>query len=408
MSIKISCIGCTLIDQIFNSIDFNSTEFKDLCSHNPGDGGLEPGKLVFSEHLEKFSGLALSQIINKLTQGRNPDAVNVGGPGIVAAIHASQLLEANQDITIEFYGSKGTDAAGTMLETIVKKTPINTDTLTTMEGDTPTTVVLSDPLYHEGHGERTFINNLGTAATYNLEQVPETALKADIVFLGGTALVPKIHEAISPILKKAKMSGSFTIAATVYDFRNQQRAPLEPWPLVAESSDYSLLDLLIMDKEEALRISGADSLKEALHYFKNMGVGATVITHGAQAVHFFAQSSWYTPAQISVLPVCEAIDLELQAHPEKRGDTTGCGDNFAGGILASIAEQMSRNPQAPLHILEAISWGVVSGGFSCLYFGGTFVEETPLQKRELLLPYFINYQQQISDINSDGNRELQK
>jgi len=53
---------------------------------------------------------------------------------------------------------------------------------------------------------------------------------------------------------------------TVFDFRNQKRNPGKPWPLLDSIEDYRLIDVLIMDCEEAMKISGTASIDEAARF----------------------------------------------------------------------------------------------------------------------------------------------
>ena len=94
----------------------------------------------------------------------------------------------------------------------------------------------------------------------------------------------------------------------------------------------------------------------------------------------------------TTLPVSAKVTAELKAG--KRGDTTGCGDNFAGGVIASLVEQLHAG-KTELDLLEAARWGVVSGGFTCFYVGGTYYEQAPDEKRRLLMPYYEAYLNQI-------------
>ena len=54
--IIISGTGCALADFLYNDILFSGPTFQKYQSKKSGDGGLSPGKLVFTEELEKFSG----------------------------------------------------------------------------------------------------------------------------------------------------------------------------------------------------------------------------------------------------------------------------------------------------------------------------------------------------------------
>ena len=81
-------------------------------------------------------------------------------------------------------------------------------------------------------------------------------------------------------------------------------------------------------------------------------------------------------------------------HPERTGDTTGCGDNFVGGIIASVAKQLLNQPDQPVNLEEAIALGIVSGGYACFYHGGTCYEDYPGQKKEWIEPYYRDYLRQ--------------
>jgi sugar/nucleoside kinase (ribokinase family) len=95
------------------------------------------------------------------------------------------------------------------------------------------------------------------------------------------------------------------------------------------------------------------------------------------------------------MPVCEEVNRELAHFPERKGDTTGCGDNFAGGIIAGIAEQLSLAPKGKIDLREACIPGTAAGGFACFTVGGTFYETYPGEKRERLAPYIASYRKQI-------------
>ena len=73
----------------------------------------------------------------------------------------------------------------------------------------------------------------------------------------------------------------------------------------------------------------------------------------------------------------ELVNEDLAKYPEKRGDTTGCGDNFAGGLLASIIMQLSEGAAAgELDMRTAAAWADASGGFACFCLGGTYLERS--------------------------------
>ena len=98
-------------------------------------------------------------------------------------------------------------------------------------------------------------------------------------------------------------------------------------------------------------------------------------------------------SELKEMPVSQKVIDELKNS--QTGDTTGCGDNFVGGIIASVVTQLQDGIKNP-DLNEACSWGVVSGGFTCFYMGGTYFEEKPVKNWQQLEPYYESLQKQIS------------
>ena len=386
--LKISGTGCALVDYLYQPVCFTSETFNRYTSLQPGDGGLSPGKLVFKDEFEKFSGEDYLKVKEQITQGNPPVTLNIGGPSIVSLIHAAQML-IDTPAEVYFYGSKGCDEGAAFIDERLLKTPLKTGKYKTVNQYTPFTDVLSDPDYDFGHGERVFINNIGAAWEFYPDDLDDAFFDSDILVFGGTALVPHIHQSLLELLKKAKEKKAITIVNTVYDFLNEKTNPEKAWPLGRSAETYDYIDILITDKDEALRLSGRQTVDDAIMFFEETGAGAAIITHGAHPVRYFSRGDLFVAANGSK-PVSEKV----KNTPERAGDTTGCGDNFAGGIIASVAKQCINRPNQPLNLEEAIDLGVVSGGFACFYYGGTFYEAYPGQKKELIEPYFQDYLRQ--------------
>jgi sugar/nucleoside kinase (ribokinase family) len=390
----ISGTGCALADYLYPGLSFNAPQFAAYLSRETGDGGLSPGKLVFTEELEKFAGKPYLDILKELTGGADPSTFNIGGPGLVSLIHAAQLLES-QKYEVRFFGMTGTDDTATRIMDMVKQTPLQVANY--RQGSsraTPFTDVFSDPNYDNGHGERTFVNNIGAAWDYSPDNLSEQFFESRIVCFGGTALVPQIHDNLTQLLRKAKKNHCITVVNTVYDFRNEKNNPGKPWPLVEEPRDYALIDVLIMDKEEALKISGKDTIRDAARYFEETGVSSFFITNGAESVTLYSDGEFFNWFPVQSFPVSQKV----KECSNRTGDTTGCGDNFAGGLIASLAEQLSQDKMQNPDLMEALAWAVASGGFACYYYGGTWFEQCAGQKRELVLPYRQDYLEQIKPL----------
>ena len=388
--VRISGIGCCLVDRIYDGVDFQSELFGKYLSKKAGDGGLEPGKLTFEEELEHFSGDGfLAKILPQLTEGRDPQIENIGGPCVVALINAAQLAWRESEVC--FYGCRGDDGVGEYLLQKLQQTNLDLSHYRIQKGsETASTSVLSDPNFDNGHGERTFVNTIGASWHYLPEEVDASFYDSEICVFGGTALVPRIHQGLSTMLRKAKEHGSITVVNTVYDFLNQKKNPEQRWPMGDCDESYRYIDLLIVDHEEALRLSGCSDIPSSIAVFREKGVGAVLVTNGAKDVSIWVDSLLFGKIEEQTMPVSAAVGEALKQG--KKGDSTGCGDNFAGGVIGSLAKQMAEGNS--LDLKDATRWGIVSGGFTCFYYGGTYLEQKEGEKFALLQELYDKYLQQ--------------
>lgn len=389
--IIVSGVGCCLVDLLFNDIDFSGEAMRSCLSMKRGDGGLTPGQLVFREEFEKFSGNSFDLALKRITGGRKHDKINIGGPSIVSLINAAQLADPS-GCEVRFYGRGGNDEIGEYLISALKKTPVVLKDFKLINNQTPSTVVLSDPGYENGHGERIFINSIAAAWEYGPDNLDDDFFSSDIVVFGGTGLVPQIHDNLTSLLKKAKSKGCITIVNTVFDFRNEKANPSKKWPLGESDESYGYIDLLITDQEEAFRLSDEHDPNNAVSFFSEKKVSSVMITNGSKNVITWSDGHFFNISGIKALPVSEKVINERKYA--QIGDTTGCGDNFVGGVIASIVDQMQNSTGNP-DIIEACSRGVVSGGYACFYLGGTYFEKETGEKKAKIEPYYEAYKRQI-------------
>jgi sugar/nucleoside kinase (ribokinase family) len=389
--IIVSGVGCCLVDLLFSNIGFNSAAISPYLSKKRGDGGITPGHLVFQEEFEKYCGRPFIEVLDKITGGRTHDKINIGGPSIVSLINVAQIADS-KNCEVRFYGRGGKDEIGEYLISAMRKTPVILKDYKLIDNRTPSTVVLSDPSYDNGHGERAFLNSIGAAWDYKPEELDDDFFHSDIVVFGGTALVPQIHDHMTTLLKKAKANGCVTIVNTVFDFRNEKANPSAKWPLGESDESYAYIDLLIADQEEAFRLSGEHDPQAAIKFFRDKKVSSLIITNGSKNISTFSDGRFFTSAALIEMPVSHKVVDELKKP--HTGDTTGCGDNFVGGVIASVVDQLHSGTKHP-DIQEACCMGVVSGGFTCFYMGGTYFEEKTGEKRAKMKPYYEAYKKQI-------------
>jgi len=390
--LTISGVGCSLVDSLYNNISFKADNFLRLLSQEKGDGGLIPGKLVFKDKFESFTKKLNESNLHNIISKRVPDKMNIGGPGIVPMIHAAQLSD-NEKCDFHFYGLRGNDDNGNFIMSLLSTTPLLTNHYKVSNKETPATVVLSDSDYNQGNGERIFINSIGAASNYSPYELDENFFDSDIVVFGGTALVPLIHENLTELLKKSKENDCITIVNTVYDFKSEIEKPDLKWPLGKSDNSFKHIDLLIMDHEEAIRLSGKTNLEQAMLFFRASGTGAVIITNGIENVTLFSNGALFEVLEDTEMPVSNNIVQALKKI--NSGDTTGCGDNFVGGVIASLISQI-QNETGVINLREACIYGIISGGTTCFYIGGMFEEKFAGEKKEMIEPYYKKYKEQIN------------
>jgi sugar/nucleoside kinase (ribokinase family) len=388
------------MDFLYPKADFSAPAFKEKLSRKDGDGGLAVGKLVFAENFEKFVNMPYESALGEIAGGT--PSYNLGGPAVVSIVHAAQILGDTAEVS--FYGARGDDSTGGLVEEALSRAGFGPAggakppyyALKPCRGPTPRTDVLSDPGYDNGHGERTFINLIGAAGEFGPEDLDDGFFDADIIAFGGTALTPKIHDSLAGLLGRAKQKNAVTVVNLVYDYRSEQAAPGKKWKLGKNDDAYPRIDLLIADRDEALRTSGCSSTGGAARWFVKAGCGAAVITEGTKPLRLTSGQGLFRPLDETSLPVSEAVNRELAAHPEKRGDTTGCGDNFAGGVIAGLAERLGADgTSGGIDLREICIPGIAAGGYACFTLGGVFYEKTPGEKRELLVPFIEAYKNEV-------------
>jgi hypothetical protein len=138
--------------------------------------------------------------------------------------------------------------------------------------------------------------------------------------------------------------------------------------------------------DEALRLSGKASLTEALEFFMKHGTGAVLVTNGAKNVNLVSdKESIFYKSEFAEMPVSAAITTEL--NKGHIGDTTGCGDNFAGGGyrksgIATPERQCNFKPEGSLYL------GNYFRRFFMLLYGGNLFSGYTGRETKINDPFF--------------------
>ncbi|MDR0447280.1 MAG: carbohydrate kinase family protein [Treponema sp.] len=394
--------GCGILDCIFADEDFSGPAYQSAMSKKSGDGGLTPGQLVFSDALEKFMGRPYDEVLASLNKSKTPNAWNLGGPSAVSLAHAAQILAGknagSKNYAVRFYGVRGCDNAGQTLMEKISSIPFTDIRMIPKEYPHSRVDVLSDPRYNNGAGERTFVIRRGALDEFYPDDLGNDFFNANLIAFGGTALTPRIHNNLTELLQRSRKNGAFTEVNLVYDFQSELENPGKKWKLGKNDDAYPYIDLLAADQEEALKTSGKTGVEEAAAWFIKQGCGAVVITRGRLPLLLYSDpgtAGFFTKTEMTYLPSCEKVDQELADHPERRGDTTGCGDNFTGQVIAELAEVLASGKQNDIDLREICIPAAAAGGFACFIVGGAFYETETGQKRRLLEPYIKAYREQL-------------
>ena len=391
---RVTGCGCALSDIIYHGIDLDGAAINPFRSRTAGDGGITPGHLVLIEDFERFVGRPCDQALASVFASAERIEFNVGGPAIVALVLAAQLLEESK-INVDYYGATGEDETAGRIRKMLRQTPLGTSHYVTRSGRTASTLVLSDPGYDDGRGERSFIHRIGASWEYGPEDLPASFYDSDLVLFGATAVVPKLHDGLGYLARNARSQGCLVVVTTVYDFISENRDTISPWPLGDHADTLRQIHLLIADHEEALRLSGRTTLKSAIDALKQRGLSAGIVTDGANDVHYFATNDGpFESCDLSPLPVSRFVNFD--DVPSGSNDTTGCGDNFAGGVIASLTCQMRRSCEC-MSLAEAVATGICAGAAARFRLGGVAFEKHLGQQARDIGEIYAEYRLQIKN-----------
>jgi ribokinase len=156
------------------------------------------------------------------------------------------------------------------------------------------------------HGENTIVSLIDAAR--NFDPIAATRLESwirpgDLIVLQGN-LRPSVTRAC---LALAKSKGATTI--------------LNPSPTyAAEDYDWTLVDLALVNRGEAVELAGGEA-EEAARELCKKGAGGVVLTLGADGAVFFSADDTFRVAAPQVIAI----------------DTVGAGDVFCGVLTAAKA-----------------------------------------------------------------------
>jgi sugar/nucleoside kinase (ribokinase family) len=108
-------------------------------------------------------------------------------------------------------------------------------------------------------------------------------------------------------------------------------------------------------------------------------VGAAVVTNGPRPVWLGASGVRFRTTEIHAVPALTGF-AERETQRVASGDTTGCGDNFVGGFVAGVVDQVAAGARE-IELATPARLAVGSGAFCLTHLGGTYFEPEVGAKR---------------------------
>lgn len=192
--------------------------------------------------------------------------------------------------------------------------------------------------YHDGFETReTLDTRLGVFASFD-PVVPRAQVDSKMVFLGN----------IDPVLQLGvleQVNAPLLVAADTMNYWIERTRD-------ALMDVVSRIDVLLVNDEEAMQLSGRNDLAAAAEWIRGHGTRAVVVKQGARGATLFADG-WSVS--------CPAHRVGALVDP------TGAGDAFAGGFMGWLASKGAcAAPGGPTtaDLREALAYGSAMGSYA--------------------------------------------
>lgn len=261
----------------------------------------------------------ISVMPDKINYGSDtPSKISTHGGGAAGNV-ASWLTRTDARATI--VGHVGDDAAGAALISEFDALGVRHNNLMVDHGSSGVVVVLVDPT-----GERTMFPDNGANSGLHVGDLPELDEYNCVYLSGYSPLDPLSRPGVLAMVAKIKQAG-LPIFFDPASVGGMMEVPLEE-----VKSWIALMDVILLNEEEAIYLTGELNSEKALEILLQ-DCPAVVIKRGSAGA--------IGKARGSILVTVPAIPTEVV-------DTTGAGDSFAAGFIAHYA--LTKNMQ---HGLEA-------------------------------------------------------
>ena len=262
--------------------------------------------------MRRFSSNVVTKIAvlpSQINYGSDtPASISTHGGGAAGNV-AAWLTQTSAQSTI--VGHVGNDAAGSALVSEFDALGVRHNNLVVENGHSGVVVVLVDPT-----GERTMFPDNGANSGLHIGDLPELD-SYDAVYISGYSpldplSLPGIKEMITKI--RAANIPIYFDPASVGGMREVAIEEVKSW--------LPLMNVLLLNEEEAIYLSGASDIEIALDFLLEQCQTIVIKrgSHGAIGKSRGGQS------------------ISIPALPTTVADTTGAGDSFAAGFIASFSK----------------------------------------------------------------------
>ena len=247
-----------------------------------------------------------------------------GGNAMTAAINLKKM-----GVESCIVGKIGDDMFGEFLRSRLDRAGVDTRGLATdPETQSSVSVVLLD-----GSGERSFLHCVGTNGTFGLSDVDfDVIADCDLVFVTGSFLMDRFDGTETrDFLKRCKEMGKTTLLDVCWDAKGR-------W---GELLDMSMpyIDYLMPSIDEAVCIAGRKEPDDIADVFMQKGAKNVVIKMGKTGAYLRLAGEEHG----RIYPAVGKM---------KAVDTTGAGDSFCSGFLASYAR--GKSPEDCVRFANAV------------------------------------------------------
>jgi sugar/nucleoside kinase (ribokinase family) len=206
----------------------------------------------------------------------------------------------------------GDDPAGAAIITEFDELGVSHSDLTTKGKSSGVVIVLVD-----SSGERTMFPDKGANSLLEITDMPDLA-DFQAAYISGYALLnPFARPTVLSMIEKIKANGIdiYFDPASVGAMKDVSDPELHSW--------LSLMDIILLNEEEAIFITGFVEIERALDYLLKFSA-TVVIKRGSQGAT--AKARGYDSITVAALATTVT-------------DSTGAGDSFAAGFIAAFVEK---------------------------------------------------------------------